>query len=85
MYGIVFDYEIEEGRLCFIPDGCQRVLWYSTDGKTFQDKPCPVNTFTDKEFFIPEIWNRLSLMGKYKLDIAVRTLFPKYKDSQFVK
>jgi hypothetical protein len=85
VYGIVFDYEIEDGRLYFIPDGCERVLWYSIDGKTFEDRPCPDNVCTDIAFFIPELWNKLSLMGKYKLDIAVRTLFPKYKDSSFVK
>ena len=83
VYGFVFDYEKPEGIIRFLPPGCTRVLWYSVDGTEFYDLPAPADEASDP-FLDTTAMRRVSAMGKYKLDIAVRAAFPKYARAKLV-
>ena len=83
VYGVVFDYERPEGIIYFLPPGCTRVLWYSADGAEFYDRPAPTGQQSDA-FLDTPVMRKVAETGKYKLDIAVRALFPKFASARLV-
>ena len=78
IYGFILLYDPPEGNLYHIPPGCTKMLVYSDDAKTFREEDW--DGHERRSDFSPHAWNHISLMGKYKLDIAVRASFPRYKD-----
>jgi hypothetical protein len=90
IYGFVLLASNPEGHLRFIPEGCTDVLVYSDDALTFHEEPVGenashVNDFAPGEIFelLGAAFNKVSAMGKYKLDIAVRIRFPRYSKAAF--
>jgi len=58
----------------YFPEGCTHVLVYE-GGKIISDKPFEADPRGCESH---ELWDKLSAMGKYKLDIGVRAAFPAY-------
>lgn len=85
IYGFVLLYSNPEGTLRFLPKGCTDVLVYSDDALTFHEEPVGENASHVNDFGPGEslecfgpMFDKVSAMGKYKLDIAVRLRFPRY-------
>ena len=84
IYGFVFKYPVPDGVVRFMPSGCDRVLVYAFDGNTFTDEPVGEHANFDSDIDSTTL-AKASGMGKYKLDIAVRALWPKYANARLAR
>lgn len=83
-------YNHPDGIIRFIPKGCTNVLVYSDDALNFHEEPvgehisqiCDFKTGQMLEHFGPA-FEKVTAMGKYKLDIAIRIQFPRYAKAVF--
>lgn len=81
VYGFVLeDAKGPDGALRFLPQGCNRVLVYSDDGMSFHEESYEGGYRSD--FDAGGALSKCSTAGKYKLDIAVRALFPRYREAK---
>ena len=90
IYGFVFMYPRPEGILRFIPKGCTDVLVYSDDALTFHEEAVgdhisQICDFKPGEIFecFGTAFEKVTTMGKYKLDLAIRIQFPRYAKAGF--
>lgn len=79
IYGFTLEYNPPEGTLRYIPPGCSHMLVYSDDAATFREEPYHGGHADDLGC---PAFDKASKMGKYKLDLAVRAMFPRYRGAK---
>lgn len=79
VYGFVLEHEHLEGTLRYLPRGCTDVLIYSDDASTLREAPVGDHRDQRNDFEASPAFATASGLGKYKLDIAVRAVFPRYR------